>query len=316
MASRTRSVTFSSRVLRTSIVAFLASGAMVSACSHDWDRYDPAGPPVASSSTSSTAASSSSTVTTATSSSTGAGGADGGGTGGGMGGGGTGGGGTGGGGTGGGGSGGSGGGVLSGKACVGGLIPLSDTFTSGLSTASWNVLKDPTRPVAIDDAVGLVSIDIPLGPITWGGVIVGSDRYDMRNCAVFLEAPAVPGDASVYMNLVIKLDPDKNFVEFTYQKQKLQFKYTINGFLTIVNACDRPYDAELHRYWRIRVNGDTTYWESSGDTHTWELLCSKKIPFAYENVLVGFGAGASAVAGVDAGASARASFDNFNVTLP
>lgn len=272
----------------------MASGVIASACSHDWDRYDPGAEPASTSSASlTTSAGVTTSTTTATSTSTGTGGADSG--------------------T---GSTSSSGGVVTGIACGSNkLVPLSDNFTTEIDPTVWTIAKDVSRPVGLDDTGGNVSLDIPLGPLTWGGVIVSSLRYDMRSCAVFVEAKNVPVDTSVYMNLIVKLDPDKNFVEFTYQEGKLQFKYTLSGVPTILSTCDTPYKAAQHRYWRIRVDSGTTYWESSVDTKNWSMLCSKKIAFPYENVLVGFGAGTWVVTmPTDGGATTnKVAFDNFNV---
>ncbi|HYR06207.1 MAG TPA: hypothetical protein VEQ60_00465, partial [Longimicrobium sp.] len=51
-----------------------------------------------------------------------------------------------------------------------------------------------------------------------------------------------------------------------------------------------PYDANRHRWWQIREQGGTTYWEAGPDGTTWETLASAPNPFNLTLIGVWFAA--------------------------
>ena len=52
-----------------------------------------------------------------------------------------------------------------------------------------------------------------------------------------------------------------------------------------------PYDAARHLWWRLREDSGTTYWETSGDGKSWQVLASKANPIPLTAVKLSFGAG-------------------------
>ena len=58
---------------------------------------------------------------------------------------------------------------------------------------------------------------------------------------------------------------------------------------TVLNST--PYDAERHRWWRLRERGGTTFWETSPNGCEWEVLHSAPTPFTVTAVKLGLAAG-------------------------
>ncbi|HEX2203960.1 MAG TPA: vanadium-dependent haloperoxidase [Longimicrobium sp.] len=69
-----------------------------------------------------------------------------------------------------------------------------------------------------------------------------------------------------------------------------------------------PYDPARHRWLRLRQREATTYWETSPDGMTWEVLHSRANPFALTAVTLEFGAGTR----TPTPSPGMAVFDNFN----
>jgi hypothetical protein len=64
---------------------------------------------------------------------------------------------------------------------------------------------------------------------------------------------------------------------------------TVSGARTALASV--PYDAARHLWWRLREDSGTTYWETSGDCKSWQILHSKANPIPLTAVKLSFGAG-------------------------
>jgi len=64
---------------------------------------------------------------------------------------------------------------------------------------------------------------------------------------------------------------------------------TVGGTRTALASV--PYDSVRHRWWRMREDSGTTYWETSGDGKSWQVLLSKANPILLTAVKLSFGAG-------------------------
>jgi hypothetical protein len=134
--------------------------------------------------------------------------------------------------------------------------------------------------------------------------------YDLHQSAVTVEVAQIlsaPYQAYTYLELKSQWgEADKVWIAAgdgnVYAEQ--QVGYARTNLLTI------PYDAYMHRWWRIRESGGSVFFETSPDGCGWTTQVAVADPFPLNTMMIGFGTGTYDLADADPGAGV---FDNLNV---
>lgn len=150
------------------------------------------------------------------------------------------------------------------------LSTFADSFTgSVINTGLWSVI---TAGVATLDTVNdCVSVAVPVAS---GGISTFGTNglYDATNSAIYAQvSPAANGNGGTKTIMRVRLDANN---AVTMRIESRLFRLTIQNagaFSTI----DLPtYDANAHRWWRIREAGGTFYADASSDGLIWSTLAS------------------------------------------
>jgi hypothetical protein len=136
---------------------------------------------------------------------------------------------------------------------------------------------------------------------------VSAANYDLTNSAVHIEVVQtlrrVPG-TEVFLSAGAT---DDNRVYLGLGGSELVCAQVVGSVYTRLASV--PYDSLLHRWWRLRDNEGTVYWEVSPDGSRWTVLFSKPRPVSLAAAQLKFGTGLSQ--GIPA--PGLAILDSFNV---
>lgn len=160
---------------------------------------------------------------------------------------------------------------LTGQAAAGAALEPT-TVTSGANTAIGSVADsfegalDPSTWAEVQ-APATVSGGRLVIPAERGyGYVRTAPKYDLTDGELSVEVPQVPSGPSGEAFLIIGRD-SSNEVSVIKSGANLIFRSTVAGSTTAPSAV--PYDAALHRWWRIRNAHGITYWETSADGVSW-----------------------------------------------
>ena len=147
-----------------------------------------------------------------------------------------------------------------------------------------------------------------------GGGIVSLHPYNLTGGQLSMRLENAGNQALVSWNVQVCTMGDvdnANNLAFLVNQNIITAYYNINSVTT--NITTVAYSTTAHKYFRIRENAGTTYWETSSDGNFWALLTSHANPFTYASsspylfvILNSYDYG-----GTDAATSAV--FDNVNV---
>ena len=131
--------------------------------------------------------------------------------------------------------------------------------------------------------------------------------YDLTDSCITIEVVQVLNLVPGTFTFLSAGPDDGNRVELGVDKGQLSARLWLSGGITVLAAC--PYDPVAHRWWRLRENSGTTWWEVSPDGERWVVLISKATtPMNLTACMLKFGAGTyQSVA-----APGFAIFDSFN----
>ncbi|HEX2203962.1 MAG TPA: vanadium-dependent haloperoxidase [Longimicrobium sp.] len=185
---------------------------------------------------------------------------------------------------------------------------LVDNFNdNSTDTAKWTAYGDPL-PVSdrIRELNGRVEIRPASGGTGYSGY-AACTTYDLTGSHVSVElvramSPRVAGEA--YLSLGLDAN---NWINLAVWDGRIGVNRRVAGVLSHPHSV--PYDPARHRWLRLREAAGVTYWETSADGESWEVLFSQANPFALTAVTPEIGGGtweASPAPGVIV-------FDNFNV---
>lgn len=185
-----------------------------------------------------------------------------------------------------------------------GTLRYGATGTTDLAAAATSVTTDPgwiefasadgiwnTNLSKLVDTASAGSVDTTIWTATTGSVGVASGRltvdangysylladptvtpftpWHLKNSSLFCEVAAVPTGANLYGGLAIQADGSGTFMGIYYHQDV--------GTLTLENAVGFAdagvvtitYDPVAHRWWRIRHDGTSAYYETAPDGFTW-----------------------------------------------
>ncbi|HEY0035991.1 MAG TPA: vanadium-dependent haloperoxidase [Longimicrobium sp.] len=181
---------------------------------------------------------------------------------------------------------------------------IHDTFDeSGTNTTLWfafGTVREVNQRLELEPAANTAG--------TYSGY-QSNALYDLRESRITAEVVQVlPALTEAYTSLEAKHEGQTDNRVYIGASDGVVFAgITINGVHTVPASV--PYDAAAHRWWRIRENGGTTFWETSPDGCAWSLLYSAPNPVPLDRVTPVLAAGTD-VAHAQPG---FAIFDNFNV---
>jgi len=126
--------------------------------------------------------------------------------------------------------------------------------------------------------------------------------FDLTDSFVSVEMPMVATEPDARSFLEVVFEPDDDEIEIgvraytdqTTMMNVVQLRCIWKDDGTSSEVCPNvDYDPTSHRFFRIREDGGTLFWEVSGDGNSYEELGRLEHPFALENVWVRFGGSAN-----------------------
>lgn len=183
---------------------------------------------------------------------------------------------------------------------------LSDDFEDGEEAPQWDGYSSGGDAIESGGQLQLIS---GVGDYYHGGI--QTDRYyDFRDGSVAVEVTSVPDPASPSrLELQVRRD-DSAVLAMRESGNELSFHKSINGAAEIGRIA---FDADEHRWWRIRHAGESVVWETSPNGSTWSVQAEEQrdglFDLNYIRVrLTLYSAGADP--------ATMASFDNVTTTGP
>lgn len=143
-----------------------------------------------------------------------------------------------------------------------------DDFEDGVIAPHWTVMSGFN---GVAETGGVLSVSVPAMVSDWWGLVTSTERYVLDGCgAVVQHAGQLPsgGAASFYL-----ADLAGNRIGFIRVAGELRCQYKLAG-ADAVNVQRPAYDADGHRWWWVRPNGDVTEWYVSNDGVSWKLIAS------------------------------------------
>lgn len=189
------------------------------------------------------------------------------------------------------------------------LSELTDNFDdNSLDTGKWIRYGSSTH---VQETGG----ELRITTSTAGNVIRGIisvDSYNLTSsfASVLLVSPGAIASIDD-LEIEFRVTKDTSVNELSWMVDG--FDYTINATKTVGGIFSFidfiPYQPNLHKYFRIREDGGTTYWEWSTDGLAWTQFWSESNPFAVTSVVASLIAGPSST--VTQTTTVR--FDDFNI---
>jgi len=142
----------------------------------------------------------------------------------------------------------------------GGTSVLADNFDDGVSSTEMS-FGACTGSVCTETG-GEQVIQLPSGAGSWVGART-DHLYDLRSDRVLVEVPTVPNTATVATAWLRVIFDDNNLVSLSETQGSLKCGTTVDGHW--VDIASRPYDPVADRWWQIREQDGTLYWETSPD---------------------------------------------------
>jgi hypothetical protein len=163
---------------------------------------------------------------------------------------------------------------------------LSDTFDDGVVSPSYNNWADGTSCTG-REVGGMLELSFTGSGDAWCGVET-RQVLDLRDNAVQVEVPTT-----------VPLSRAMTFFEaLTPTGDKIKMGRGPDGMFTEMQQGTRqlawqvvPYDAALHRFWRLRESGGQTYWDTSADGAAWTNRMSAPTAIDLSAVIIDLAAG-------------------------
>jgi len=156
-----------------------------------------------------------------------------------------------------------GGGISKQKYCA--ISSITDDFNDGAESRQWERSWED-QPGMLAEEGGQFVLHYVADAEAYGGL--GSARaFDLTGSGLVIEVPAVP-PASFVGGFSIDLNgPDDNDVEMQVAEGNIEFAVDVQG--THQKLGSVLYSPQQHRWWRIREQANTLYWETAPDGKTW-----------------------------------------------
>lgn len=149
-----------------------------------------------------------------------------------------------------------------GAAPCGGTNLLSDNFDDGPAGVPWTWVIDPIPGAIVAESNGEGTVALPAAAGLVYGAFQTKRYYNLSNDAVAVKVTNVADAATASTFLLARLD-DQNYIEISQKNGLLSFVSVVGGMTTVI--AQTSYDAMKHRFWRLREDSGTTYWETLDD---------------------------------------------------
>lgn len=194
----------------------------------------------------------------------------------------------------------------------GGVAEIADNFDDNKSSKSWFAFPpgDPKNGAVEQDGQVELRSDGTAKSFSlykWRG-----EAASLLGCTASIEVKAIgstAGEIKTFFSLrKTNADPNVDEIAITQAASSLSMLVYTGGVGK--TAGSTTYDAELHRFWRIREDSGTTYFDTSADASQWDNHASAPTPSYAQNVGVVLGVGQN-----NAAPPSTATFDNLS-TVP
>lgn len=184
---------------------------------------------------------------------------------------------------------------------------LRDDFEdNGRDNAKWGNAYSSVTTFAETGGTVVFTLANGTAGSNYAGYNSFPNAYDFTGSYIAALVSTVPNVAtSAQVGMKVYLD-GSNILQFVEFNGTLHFQKTVAGVNSDVASV--TYSATNHRWWRLRENGGTTYWDTSPDGRSWNQQTSLANPFAVTSVTVEFFAGTFQ----SEASPGTAVFDNFN----
>lgn len=179
---------------------------------------------------------------------------------------------------------------------------LVDDFDDGVTSSDWYISDSGVCTVSERD--GRLGFEFPEA-VSGSCAYESRTVYDMSASSVTVEGP-LADVLGIEHCLKIYL-ADGQDIEFELRDGDLRGEKSLAGVSDTVFRV--PYDHAIHRFWRMRGDGGSIYWELSSDGVEWTVMASHHTPPApLDYVMI------SLIGDADLGQaqSVGAAFDNLN----
>jgi hypothetical protein len=179
---------------------------------------------------------------------------------------------------------------------------LVDNFNDNVrDTAKWYVYGDAS------EVNQRLEVRPTSGAALYGGYSSVS-TYDLTDSQVTVEVPRVlrhVDGAETYLSIA---NTAGDRVDLTVSRGVIHGSRRAAGTSAFTRLAELPYDAAAHRWWRVREQRGTLYFEFSGDGRAWTVLAAVPTPFSLAAVRIDLTAGTY----LDVPSPGVAAFDSFN----
>ena len=151
----------------------------------------------------------------------------------------------------------------------GGMYLLTEDFSQPIDgTWKWDVYAGPGTSSSLDNGQWLLTLPANSSTSHYA-MLMSRHAYDLKGSEMVVDVSTVPNMATSAQSSFIALIDDANNIRFQYEQGKLYVAYKKNDVNMIRSQF--TYDPVLHRFWRMREQGGTFYWETSPDGMTWTI---------------------------------------------
>lgn len=156
------------------------------------------------------------------------------------------------------------------------LSSLKDPFISqALDTSLWTQFTAGGATFAY--ANGAQVIYPASTTSSTDGDISSVNNFDMSSNGAFMQVLSVPSDGGASTtDAELRIGSSSNCVDILWEGGSLFAQKKVAGVNT--NLTSVTYNANTHAWWKIRELGGVTFWETSPDGLTWNLLFSATNP--------------------------------------
>ncbi len=190
---------------------------------------------------------------------------------------------------------------------VGDVDDLVDDFADGALLPNWRRWQDAAG--MMEEVQGQLVLTLRAGNGSNFAEVISQQRYDLTECGLAVElvvAPTQATNAPIATTLRVSRD-ETNFLSIAVYSDRIYFSVRTQGNTTDVQ--DVAFDAEQHRWWRVREGNGSVSFETSPDGSVWDLRLAGATPSWIDDVEIAIGGGTWAY--IDA--PGLAVFDNVNI---
>ncbi len=161
-----------------------------------------------------------------------------------------------------------GGGGMGGGPC-GGMYLLTEDFSQPIDTNwKWDVYAGPGTSSSLDNGQWLLRL--PANSTTSHyAMLMSRLTYDLRGSEMFVDVSTVPNALTTAQSSLIALIDDANNLRFQYEQGKIYIAQKKNN--VDMTRAQFTFDPILHRFWRMREQAGSFYWETSPDGMAWTI---------------------------------------------